>query len=138
MDEKNKTELLSSNKERKTPIIIKSISLLLILGSGLGILLYAYVFIFNFEILSEKISIIKNPFISPHIYILLESIVFTCIIIGSLFIFYLKRKGVFIILVGLVLLMTMNYAYFMNIDWLYIIITSIIMLIFGFNWEKLN
>lgn len=129
MDKKNKMKSYTK-KGTMAPILIRTISLLLILGSSIGILLYAYIFIFNLEILSEKISIIKNPFVSPLIYILLESVVFTSIIIGALFLLYLKRTGIFIIIVGLILLMTLNYAYFVNIDWLYIVLSSIIMLIF--------
>lgn len=138
MKEENHKNHTNPENKRGTPIIIKAISLFLILGSGIAILLYAYIFTFNLEVMAKEISIIKNPFISPKLYILTESLLFILIILGAIYLLYLKRKGILLILIGLASLILMNYAYFLNIDWLYLGVTIIIMLILGFNWKKFD
>jgi len=120
------------------PIIIKAISFFLILGSSIALLLYGYIFFFNLDVMAEEISIIKNPIISPQVYVIIESLVFISIISGAVFLLYLKKRGIFIILAGLVSLILMNYTYFVKIDWLYIAVTFTIMLIFGFYWKNFD
>lgn len=138
MDKKSHKKTNKLTTKGGIPIIIKAISFFLILGSSIALLLYGYIFFFNLDVMAEEISIIKNPIISPQVYVIIESLVFISIISGAVFLLYLKKRGIFIILAGLVSLILMNYTYFVKIDWLYIAVTFTIMLIFGFYWKNFD
>jgi hypothetical protein len=137
---KNKESNKSSKLKTKqtTPIILKAVSFFLIFGSVIAISFYGFIFIFKHEILAEEIGIIQNPFVKPSTYILIETSLFFILIIGSIFLVKKSKKGALIITLCLISLFSMNYAYFLEIDWLNTIFFTIIMLILGFNWKKIK
>lgn len=132
---KGKNKIAENNNKQSTPIIIKGISFFLIFGSCLAILFYLYIFVFNIEILNNEISIIKNPFVSPKIYLLIEVFLFILLIYGATIMLYLKRYGIYLVLSSLIVLISINYVYFQEIDWLNIGMLAIIMLINSLNWK---
>jgi len=136
LEKEHYKNLESPSITRNTPIIIKAISFFIILGSVLAILFYGFIFIFRPEILVEEISIISNPFVSTTVYILIEIIVFILLIVGASLLLYLKRWGIHIIMLTMAIIITMNYAYFVQVNWFYLSVLAIILLILIINWKK--
>lgn len=131
----NKKKITEIETKQNTPIIIRGISYFIILGSSFAVIFYVYIFAFNIELLNEEISIIKNPFVSPKTYLLIEVFIFILLIYGATIMLYLKRYGIYLILFSLISLLSMNYAYFQEIDWFNIGVLAIIMLIYGLKWK---
>lgn len=121
---------------KKTPILIRIVSFFVGLGATIGILFYGILLIFNSELISQKISIISNPFINTYAYVIIEQILFIVLIIGAFLISRLKRIGIIIIITVLFSLLTMNYVYFGKFDWFNIVLTLTIMLILGIKIKK--
>jgi hypothetical protein len=136
--EKNDNTIPANTEKKKAPILIRVVSFFVGLGATIGILFYGFLFIFNSELITEKISIISNPFINTYTYVIIELILFIILIIGAFLLSRLKRSGIILIITVLSLLLTMNYFYYGQFDWFNIGVTITIMLILGIKAKKFN
>lgn len=128
----------NDNKSQSTPYIIKAISFFIIFCSLVAIIFFSYVLFFKGNIISESASFIENPILSISAYIILEIFLFISLIVGGIFIFKMKKWGIFITPIALSFLLILNYCYYGHFDWVYIIIFSIILLILIFYQKKLR
>jgi len=128
----------TDKKSQTTPYIIRAVSFFIIFSSVLAIIFFSYVLFFNGNIMSESASFIENPIISISTYIILELLLFISLIVGSLFMFRMRKWGIIIIPPALSLLLILNYCYYGHYDWVYLVLFSVLLIILAFYIKKVR
>jgi len=123
---------------QKTPYILKAVSFILIFSSAIAIFFFLYILLFNENIISETASFVENPLLSISSYLVVEVILFSFLIAGSVQLIRKIKWGFVIIAVSLTLLLILNYFYYDHFDWVYLTIYILVLLILSFFVRKLK